>query len=240
MILVEELVKEFRVPPPPSQVARLRFKGRTVRALDGISFRLEDGEIVGLMGINGAGKSTLLRLLGGLLSPTSGRVEAAGLTGPSLRRRVGYVFSDERSFSMRLTVRENLAFFGALHGLSRREALSRTDGLLERVGLSGQGLREFRELSSGMRQRAAIARGLLGDPRVLLFDEPTRAVDPAGAESLRALIAESAVGRTVLLATHLPSEAERLCARVLLLDRGRLAGAVSPAEASRRLEASGG
>ena len=237
MIVVRGLVKEYRVAPSLSAVARLRFSPRVVRAIDEVDLFVERGEILALMGLNGAGKTTLLRLLSGLLAPTRGEVRVGESTGEALRGRAGYVFADERSFSLRLSVRENLAFFGALHGLSRKAALLRGDGLLERVGLSQHGRREMRELSTGQRQRAAIARGLLSMPEVLLFDEPTRAEDPEGAIALRELIAEEARGRTVLLATHLVEEAEQLCGRVVLLRAGRVEAELPPSEARARIGA---
>jgi ABC-2 type transport system ATP-binding protein len=143
--------------------------------------------------------------------------------------------SDERSFSLRIGLRENLAFFAALHSLERRAALARVDELLARVGLAAQARTPYRALSTGMRQRAAVARGLLGGAQVLLFDEPTRGIDPAGAASLWRLIAEASRGRTVIVATHNPDEARALCGRVLVLAEGRARFFGAPDEAVRRL-----
>ena len=141
------------------------------------------GKRWGLMGPNGAGKSTLLRILAGLLLPSSGHAKGAGglsaaTERSALARQVGYVAADERGLPPWLSPRELLAFYAALYGYRRRAALARADMLLDEVGLGAHATRPLRELSTGMRRRTALARGLLGSPRVLLLDEPTRGVDP--------------------------------------------------------------
>ncbi len=211
--------------------------------LSQIDLTVAPGEIFGLMGKNGAGKSTLLRILAGLIAPSSGRTSVLGIdpsTGGSLLgRAVGYVAGDERGMTPLLSPREHLAFYAALRGFSRSEALVCADGLLEEVGLGDEKHRPLRDLSTGMRRRAAFARGLIGSPRVLLLDEPTRAVDRQGAQKLGELLSAAAArGCTVVLATHDVREAEALCARVALLDRGRLVLIASPATAAAELERS--
>jgi ABC-2 type transport system ATP-binding protein len=138
---------------------------------------------------------------------------------------------DERSFHYGVSGRENLRYFAALHGLDRRAGWRRVDDLLEHVGLAAAADRRYREYSRGMRQRLAIARGLLGEPEVLLLDEPTLGLDPVGARDLRTFLRDDmirAAGRTALVCSNDPAEARALADRVLFLDRGRLVREVQP------------
>lgn len=211
-------------------------------ALAGLSLDVAAGEIVCVMGPNGSGKSTLLRILAGLLAPTSGRARIAGYDvcreGARLRREVSLVVGDERSFHWPLTGRENLMFFAALHGFSRKEARLRVAEMLERTGLTEMADRRFQEYSRGAKQRLAIARGLLGQPRVLLLDEPTLGVDPRGAQEVRQFLREyiaGGAGRAALLGSNDPGEVRALADRVIFLERGRLCAQSSPAEIDRFL-----
>ena len=233
MIEVAGLCKRYHSAATLRELVRGRLRGREQAALEGVDLAVAEGERLALMGDNGAGKTTLLRVLAGLTPPTSGRVTVAGLdaaeAGAALRRVVGVSLADERSFTSALSPLENLAFTGALHGFSRNAAIARAAELLARVGLADlDARRPIRELSTGMRQRVALARALLGDPRVLLLDEPTRAIDAPGRAALHNLLDETARGRTLVIATHDATEAERLGARVVRLAAGRLA----PAEAA--------
>ena len=182
-IVAEGLGKTFHPPASPGQMLRGRFFGAPIVALSGVSFTVAPGEIVCVMGPNGAGKSTLVRILGGLLLPSAGKASVAGLDvatgGAVFRRRVAFVVGDERSFHYRVSGRANLHYFAALHGLTAGEARRRAAALLERVGLAGAADRRYREYSRGMRQRLALARGLLADPEVVLLDEPTLGPRPA-------------------------------------------------------------
>lgn len=221
-----------------TDLLRGRLRGRRIQALDRVDLEVVRGEIVGLMGPNGAGKSTLLRLVAGLLVPDEGRLEVLGLearrAGPDYRRRVCFVNCDERSFSWRLSGRQNLVFFAALHGLRGARAVKRVERSLELVELARDADRSVREYSTGMRQRLSLARGLLGEPEIFLFDEPTRGVDPKSAASLRALIRHELVGatHTALVATHSFSEIRGLCHRVLVLERGAVVARGAPEEAA--------
>lgn len=194
-------------------------------ALAGIDLSVDEGEIFGLLGPNGAGKTTLIKILCGLIIPDEGDVRIAGfdVADNAARRAIGVVYGDERSFHWRLSVRENLRFFARLYRMPRERVDARIDELIEMVGLGHAADRKMLGFSSGMKQRASIARGLLHDPPVLLMDEPTRMLDPIGAFELHSLIREriAAEGRTVLVATNLMAEAETLCDRLLLIDRGR-------------------
>lgn len=188
-----------------------------VVALDGVDLAVEPGELLALVGPNGAGKTTLLDILAGLVLPDAGQVDVPG--------RPGYALADERSFWLRLDVRDNLRFFAALEGLGPR-ADHRIDELAGALGLVGLLRRPFGTLSQGQKQRAAIARGLLRDPAVLLFDEATRALDPGRARRFRRLVREVLVERhrkTVLYATHDLAEAAALGDRTALLVDGKVA-----------------
>ncbi len=199
-----------------------------VTALFGISLEVAEGELFGLLGPNGAGKTTLMKILSTLVLPNSGRAAIFGhdvvREETEARRMVGLITADERSFYWRLTGRQNLLFFAALYQLHRREAEERVAELLELLDLTGAAGQRFQTYSTGMRQKMAIARGLLANPRVLLVDEPTRSLDPMSAQTVRAFLKEKIVrtGCTIILATHQMAEAEQLCDRVAVLDRGRV------------------
>jgi ABC-2 type transport system ATP-binding protein len=235
VITSRALAKHFRSAASFTDLFRARLFGPRIDALKGIDLEVGRGEILGLMGPNGAGKSTLLRLVAGLLIPDGGELEVLGLdvrrAGAEFRRRVCFVNCDERSFSWRLTGRQNLVFFAALYGLGRKEAAARAARALEMTGLEGEADRPVREYSTGMRQRLALSRGLLGDPEIFLFDEPTRGVDPVAAAGLRRFIRKDVVGErhTALVATHSFSDVGDLCDRVVVLEKGSVV-AVGPAE----------
>ncbi len=218
-----------------ADLLRGRLRGRRLEALRPLDLEVMPGEVLAVVGKNGAGKSTLLRLVAGLLLPDSGSLKVLGeemaMAGMKQRRRACYVGGDERSFSWRLTGAQNLEFFAALHGLDRVAAAERAGQTLEQVGLEEDSDRPVREYSTGMRQRLALARGLLGDPELMLLDEPTRGVDPGAAIELRAFLSEQVLGdgRTALLATNDPGEAKAMCKRALLLEGGR-DGGVGPVE----------
>jgi ABC-2 type transport system ATP-binding protein len=241
-VTVEGLGKVFHPPGGTRDLLRGRLFRAPVRALSDVTFTVAPGEVVCMMGPNGAGKSTLARILGGLLSPSSGRATVAGhdagASSPALRRSVSFVVGDERSFHYSVSGRENLRYFAALHGLDAREGARRAATLLERVGLATAADRLYREYSRGMRQRLAVARGLLGDPTVLLLDEPTLGLDPVGARDLRAFLRDEVIrggGRTAIVCSNDPSEARALADRVLLLEGGRLTREVAPARIEAEL-----
>lgn len=200
-----------------------------VQALDGVDLSIQPGELVSLLGPNGAGKTTLLKILATLVLPSSGEARIDGVdvvqSPDEARRRFGYVLADERSFYWRITCRENLIFFAALQGLHQGAAEERIETLGRLVGLSEQLDRDFMDLSSGQKQRMAIARGLIADPPVLLFDEATRSLDPGRAEHVRRVIREVLVDRgrkAVLFATHDLHEARAISDRIVLMAKGRI------------------
>lgn len=235
MIAARNLSKVFRPPGGLRDLARGRLHGSPVPALTDVSFSVPEGQFVCIMGPNGAGKSTLLRLLAGLLAPTTGSATVAGLSAgdatAEYRHRVAFVVGDERSFHWQVSGRENLLYFAALHGMTRAAAAARAAELLDRVGLTAAADRLFREYSRGMRQRLAIARGLLGEARVLLLDEPTLGLDPRGARDLRVFLRDDVVrgaGRTAVVCSNDPAEARALADRVLFLEKGHLRGDSTP------------
>jgi ABC-2 type transport system ATP-binding protein len=204
-----------------------------VTALDGVSLEIPLGEVHGLLGPNGAGKTTLVKILSTVLLPTSGRARVCGhdvvTETRAVRPLIGIVFGGERGLYTRLSARRNLEYWGALYRLSSTEIKSRTDALLDRVGLTERADQRVEEFSRGMKQRLHLARGLMGDAKVLFLDEPTTGMDPLAAREFRALIAElKGEGRTILLTTHDMVEAETVCDRVTLIDRGRILATETP------------
>jgi len=200
---------------------------RTVEAVRDLSFEVAEGELFGMLGPNGAGKTTTIRILTTLLYPTAGRAAVLGLDvvghARDLRRRIGIVFGGERGLYGRLSARDNLRYFANLYGLVTREARPRIDHVLEAVGLSQRSDDRVDTYSRGMKQRLHLARALLHDPAVLFLDEPTLGLDPIGAREIRQLVKElRSSGRTVLLTTHYMFEADELCDRVAIIDRGAL------------------
>ena len=201
---------------------------RSVQALRGVSFDVEPGEVVSLLGPNGAGKSTLLRILGTTILADSGTVTVGGHDvvhdAPAARRSLGVMIGDERSHYWRLSGRRNLVFFAALAGMTRTEAAARSEELLEEVGLTEAADRRVGEYSSGMRARLALARALLAAPPLLLFDEPTRTLDPLAASRFRENISQVARegNAGVLFATHNLHEAVAISTRILVLSAGRV------------------
>ncbi len=206
-----------------------------VRAVDGITFDVAEGEVFGLLGHNGAGKTTTIRMLTGRTKPTSGRATIAGFDiatqHASIKPLINLVFEDANVYE-RLTGWDNLAVFARLYGVPD----SRVTELLETVGLIESAKRRVKSYSTGMKQRLIIARALINSPRVLFLDEPTRGLDPSSARELRDLITGLArTGTTVFLTTHYMNEADELCDRVAFLNAGKIVAMDSPRELKLRL-----
>jgi len=234
-ISIRNLSKTYPVP-----FRRLRaFFRRTVKdpveALRDVSFAVETGEIFGLIGRNGAGKTTLTKIVATLVQPTTGTVSVHGRDSVSddehVRRQIGLATAEERSFYWRLTSEQNLMFFARLHGLSDRVAKERIKDVFAKLELDEVARRRFGELSTGNKQRLAVARAMLANPPVLLLDEPTRSLDPLAAARMRDLIrslAEQDPPVTILLTSHNLAEVETLCARVAIISRGRIRAIDTP------------
>jgi ABC-2 type transport system ATP-binding protein len=208
-------------------------KREAVTALDGVSLTIPGREVHGLLGPNGAGKTTLVKILSTVLLPTSGRALVCGhdvvAATRAVRPLIGIVFGGERGLYTRLSARQNLEYWGALYRLSGTEIRERAAVLLERVGLTERADQRVEEFSRGMKQRLHLARGLMGDAKVLFLDEPTTGMDPLAAREFRTLIGElKGEGRTILLTTHDMVEAESVCDRVTLIDRGRILATETP------------
>jgi ABC-2 type transport system ATP-binding protein len=214
-----------------------------VRALDGLSFEAEPGEIYGLLGPNGAGKTTAMRLLSALLPSTSGTALVAGYavdTQPrEVRARIG-ILTEVPGLYLRLTPSEYLDFFAQVHGIrAASERSARVEEMLRLVGLWDRRRSVMRTFSKGMQQRVAIARTLVQDPPVLLLDEPTAALDPEAARTVRDYVSDLAAsrGRTILLCTHNLFEAEQLCHRLSIVKSGRQVAEGTPAELTASIAA---
>ncbi len=214
---------------PPRGVMRLLIRAAAsepVRALDNVSFKVEPGEVVGLVGPNGAGKSTLIRAITTLLVPTDGVITINGrVVDPDdheIREYFGLSLPEERSFHWRLTGRQNLEYFAALAGLDSATAAERIDAAMQRRGLAHRDKAVF-GYSSGMMAQLGIARAMLHEPGLLVLDEPTRSLDPIAGRKLCEQIRELADdGRAVLMASHRLDEVVLACDRVLALIGGRL------------------
>jgi ABC-2 type transport system ATP-binding protein len=211
--------------------------GETV-AVDALSLQVHSGEVFGILGHNGAGKTTFLRLVNGLLRPSEGRITTFGgqsyESGSSIRARTGVV-TESTSLDDFLTIRESLVAYGTMAGLPFGRIHARVDHLLEVFDLTRIADKQVRELSAGMRQRAAFARGLVHEPELLLLDEPTANMDPVAARQVRHIVADLArqTGRTVVISTHNLAEAQDICDRIAVLRRGRLQALGTMAELSR-------
>jgi ABC-2 type transport system ATP-binding protein len=234
-IVVEDLQKYF--PPAYSGWRALvqPLAKATQCALAGISFQVERGEAVAIVGHNGAGKTTLLRTLATLICPTRGRALVGGFDvereGAGARRQLGYHTGGDEGFYARLTGRQNLAFFAAMNNLMGANAQERIAAVTAWMGISGELDRQVRTLSTGLTHRLGLARALLHGPAVLLLDEPTRSLDPLAAADFRRLLKEELVGRrgtTLLFASHTLGEVEQVADRVMVLDHGKLAAYDSP------------
>lgn len=239
---VRELVKVFstglvRTSPralgePPRWLERQTAKvswgekiHKVVEAVRGLSFTVHRGEIFGFLGPNGAGKTTTIKTLLGLIFPSSGEVRLFGekVTSPRARRRVGFLPENPYLYQY-LTPREVLDLCGRLSGMTVTERAENSEKLLRRVGLGSVMDRPLRRFSKGMLQRAGLAQALMGDPELLILDEPMTGLDPIGRKEVRDLIlAERERGRTVMFSSHILSDVETMCDRVAIVNRGELA-----------------
>ncbi|WP_328391613.1 ABC transporter ATP-binding protein [Nocardia sp. NBC_00416] len=227
IIEVDELTRQFVRSRRPGK--RLRSRREAVTAVDAMSFRIERGAAVGYIGANGAGKSTTIKMLTGILVPTSGSVRTCGLEPIRQRRelasRIGVVFGQRSQLWWDLPLRESFTILAAIHRLEPGAGRSRTAELVEQLEMAETLDTPVRQLSLGQRMRAEVAAALLHSPELVILDEPTIGLDVLSKQRLREFLrAERAErGTTLMLTTHDMGDIERLCDRVLVVDRGRLA-----------------
>ena len=215
MIEARQLVKRFQDR-----------KRRPVCAVDGVSFSCRPGEIYGLLGANGAGKTTTLRVLATILAPTEGTAVVAGYDvakePQKVRSCVGFLSTSTALYG-RLSAREMVEYFGRLHGLEERPLRRRVDELFDRLEMNDFRDRRCDKLSTGMKQKVSIARTLVHDPSVMIFDEPTVGLDVMAARAIVNFIRECRdAGKTVIFSTHVISEAEKLCDQIGIIHGGKL------------------
>ena len=218
MIEVHELTKQY------DDLRRGQFT-----AVDAVTFQAYPGEIFGLLGPNGAGKTTVLRILSTVLSPTCGRAHVNGLHVQSdaeqVRRQIGFVSSNTAVYE-RMTAIEMVTYFGRLYGLSCPEVKLRADEIFDRLQMHEIRDRLCSKMSTGMRQKVSIARALVHDPPVLIFDEATVGLDVLVARSLLEIVAQLRdQGKCIIFSTHIMREVEKLCDRVAIMNQGRILAA---------------
>jgi ABC-2 type transport system ATP-binding protein len=225
---------------PVIEVNDLRRTFGEQKAVDGMTFQVEPGEVFGLLGPNGAGKTTTVRLLNGILPPSAGSARVFGLdpatAGAAIRQRTG-VLTETPALYERLSARENLEFFATLQNLPRPELDRRVDKMLSFFDLASRAADKVETYSKGMKQRLALARALVHQPPLLFLDEPTSGLDPEAAQQVDDLIADlgRTDGQTVILATHNLLEAQRLCDRVAIMNHGKILALGSLKDLARKL-----
>jgi len=209
------------------KVESLTKKYGNVIALNGISFELNEGEVVGILGPNGAGKTTLLRTLVMFLVPDEGAVTIEGMDvkNPSyehaIKNKIGYL-PEHAPLYEDMTVREYLMFVGRMYGISEDDIYEKLSKVAEKCGLKEKIDAEISTLSKGYRQRTGIAQALIHDPKIIILDEPTTGLDPNQRIEIRDLIKEIGRSKTVILSSHVLSEVQATCSRILIINRGRI------------------
>ncbi len=223
MITVDHVAKRFQSPAPFGRRAPA-----PVHAVRDLSFHAADGRITGLLGPNGAGKTTTLRILAGLIEPDAGRIAVDGLDVQQRPRealaRLG-LLSDARGLYPRLSARENIVYFGQLHGMAREAAQARADHLARLLEMAPLMARRTDGFSQGERMKVALARALVHDPANIVLDEPTNGLDVLATralrEVLRFLVTPEGGAKCIVFSTHIMQEVERLCERVVIVSQGR-------------------
>ena len=215
MIEIQEVTKQFRD------------KKTFVTALKHVTFTVEKGEVVGLLGENGAGKTTLLRIIATLLTPTEGSVTVSGFdtvkNPKEIKNIMGVLFGGETGLYDRLTARENLEYFAGLYGLSKHETKVRIDDLAKMFGMKDYLDRKVGGFSKGMRQKVAIGRTLIHNPDIILFDEPTTGLDITSSNVFRQLVHQlKQEGKTIIFSSHIMEEVSMLCDTVAMIHKGEL------------------
>jgi gliding motility-associated transport system ATP-binding protein len=220
------------------EVANLSKTYPGVVAVDGLTFKIEKGEIAGFLGPNGAGKSTTMRILTCFLAPTSGSASVAGFDvvrkSMEVRRRVGYLPENNPLYT-EMRVEEYLHYRARVKGVGPSERGKRVDEVLERVSLTDRRRSIIQHLSKGLRQRVGLADAIVHNPEIIILDEPTIGLDPTQVREVRELVRQLGKEHTVLLSSHILSEVEKVCGRVLIINRGRLVEQGTPEEIANRV-----
>lgn len=215
MIQIHEVTKQFKD------------KKKYVTALKHVSLNVQEGEVIGLLGENGAGKTTLLRSISTLIEPSSGTIHIAGYDtvqqSAEVKKRLGVLFGSETGLYDRLTARENLEYFASLYCLGKHETKVRIEKLAKMFGMRDYLDRRVSGFSKGMRQKVAIARTILHDPEIILFDEPTTGLDITSSNVFRQLVHQlKREGKTIIFSSHIVEEVTLLCDRVAMIHQGEL------------------
>lgn len=225
-IEILNLTKKFQKTKRFRDIFMHPFRKKEILALDKVNLKIKKGELFGILGPNGAGKTTLIKILCTLILPTSGTAYINGYNiveeEEQVKASIGLVTGEERSFYWRLTGRQNLEFFASLLGFNVQKAKKRVIEVLDIVGLKDKAEEKFQNYSTGMKQKMAIARGLINSPEILFMDEPTKSLDPSASHNLREFIKKKLVkehGKTVFLSTHHLDEAEHLCDRIAIINK---------------------
>lgn len=209
------------------------------RAIDGLTFSVEKGELLGFLGPNGAGKTTTMRILTCFFPPTKGRAKVAGYdcfeNSLEVRKRIGYL-PESVPLYRDMTVRDYLSFVAGIKGVPSKEIKKKVTKVMGDCGIEGVQKRLIGELSKGYRQRVGLAQALVNDPECLILDEPTIGLDPKQIIEIRRLIKELAGKRTVILSTHILPEVSMICKRVIIINKGRLVAVDTPENLTSRLQ----
>jgi len=235
-IIVKNLRREFK-----SSEGIVKRKVKNVVAVEDVSFEIRQGELFGLLGPNGAGKTTSVKMLTTLLIPNGGSASILGMDvvkdANKLRAHIGFIFGGERGLYWRLSGLDNLRYFASLYYVDSQVAKKRIPELLELVGLNGRERERVEGYSRGMRQRLHIARALLHDPEVLFLDEPTMGLDPVGARELRTAVKNlQSANKTILLTTHYMFEADALCQRIAVINKGKIVALDTPGKLKENVQ----
>jgi len=211
----------------------LTMKFGPVTAVDGVSFRVDRGEVIGFLGPNGAGKSTTMKIIAGFLEPTSGEAFVAGYDSRrdpiAARRHLGYLPEGAPAYPD-MSVADFLGFVAGMRGLTPRQTSHRLGELVESIDLADVWNRRIEALSKGYKRRVGIAQALVHDPDVLILDEPTDGLDPNQKHEMRALIRALAPSKAIIVSTHILEEVEAICTRAIVIARGRKLADTTPAE----------
>lgn len=223
------------------KVDNLMKKYGELAALDGVSFEMKEGEVVGILGPNGAGKTTLLRMLVAFLKPDSGKITIDGLdinnplTQQKIKSKIGYL-PEHAPLYEDMTVSEYLTFVGKMQGIKSDDIYEKLAEVISKCGLEEKKNAEISTLSKGYRQRTGIAQALIHNPEIVILDEPTTGLDPNQRIEIRDLIKEIGKSKTVILSSHVLPEVQSTCSRVIILNKGKIVADGTPEE----LESKGG